>query len=174
MSYFYTCSSLLSVSNIFTFTATGTAPMIPAHFSFIGCLCTGRHKSQPWWIHAALIHIKTAWSYMGNPAGYLGGANDLLNYLAKPSGRSHVGERSVFSCDYFYLQPVAPKMNHTCQSLCLFILICSICGTAVVCSGCCWQKLVCALPWQQYSWQAQKQAAHSWLINANNEAANQE
>lgn len=54
---------------------------------------------------------------------------------------------------------------------CLFISIRSICGTAAVGRGCRWQRLFHAFPWQRYSWQAGERAAHTWLINTNNETA---
>lgn len=55
----------------------------------------------------------------GTLPGTLGGKWSPRPTPTNPSGRCHIGERAVFSYYYFYLPPVAQKMNHTCQSLSL-------------------------------------------------------
>lgn len=137
------------------------------------------HKSQPWWIHAAQILSKTARVLWGTLPDTLGGEWSPRTTLTNPSGRSHIGESLSL---LLLLPPTSGTDDESYLSILvpgawrpyLFILICSICGTAVAGRGWCWQRFVHAFPWQRYSWQARQQAEHTWLINTNNEAVNQE
>lgn len=142
----------------------------PLHLLWTEC-----HKWQPWRIHAALILDITARGNVGNPASYLGGRMISPTYPYWPQ-RLHRNRNCLLLLvpptgsaeDESYLSILIPGAGRPC----LFILISSICGTSVAGGGWCWQRLAHAFPWQQYSWQARCQTAHTWLINTNNETAN--
>lgn len=117
------------------------------------------------YLHAALILMKAVRGFYGEPRPVPRGANDLpfscLLMILPPTGG--IGEAS-------HLSILFPGVVRPC----LFISIRSICGTAAVGRGCRWQRLVRAFPWQRCSWQAGERVTHTWLINTNNETANQE
>ncbi len=176
-------SSLLSVLNMLGFSATGRAPMIHARSSFIFAARSVYEIPQI----TALVDPccsnprRNCEGLYGEPCQLPWGVNDLcdpplltpvvvpqwekiclyLLLLPPPTGGTE---------DESYLSILIPGAGRPC----LFILIGSICGTAVVGGGWCWQRFVHAFPWQQYSWQARQQAVGTRLINTNNEAANQE
>lgn len=101
---------------------------------------------------------------------------------ANPERSHRKGKRSSLLITTAFVPPATGTEDESYLSIlipgagrpCLFILIGSICGTAVAGGGWCWQRFVHALLWQQYSWQARNQAVHTRLINTNNRAANPE
>lgn len=91
---------------------------VPApHSSSLLALRMGRHKLEPWRIHAALILSKTVRGYVGSPVSYLGGQMISTTYPYLPRCSYRNGERSIPAYYYLHLLPSAHKMNHTCQSL---------------------------------------------------------
>lgn len=145
----------------------------PLHLSW-----TEGHKLQPWRIHAALILNITARGNVGNPASYLGGRVISPTYPYWPQWLHR--NRKVSISAYYYTRTSHRQHRRWIMSIlipgagrpCLFLLISNICGTSVAGGGWCWQRLAHTFPWQQYSWRARCQTAHTWLINTNNETAN--
>lgn len=176
-------SSPLSLLNMLSCSATGTAPMIHACSTFIFAAHSVYRTPQI----TALVDSRCSnpqqncEGLWGEPCQLPWGANDVsdlplltpvavlqwekiylsLLLLAPPTSGTE---------DESYLSILIPGAGRPC----LFILIGSICGTAVAGGGWCWQRFVHAFPWQQYSWQAREQTVRTQLINTNNEAANQE
>lgn len=176
-------SSPLSLLNMLSCSATGTAPMIHACSTFIFAAHSVYRTLQI----TALVDSRCSnpqqncEGLWGEPCQLPWGANDVsdlplltpvavlqwekiylsLLLLAPPTSGTE---------DESYLSILIPGAGRPC----LFILIGSICGTAVAGGGWCWQRFVHAFPWQQYSWQAREQTVRTRLINTNNEAANQE
>lgn len=117
----------------------------------------------------------------GEPCQLPWGANDLPDLPLLTPVVAPQWEK-ICLCLLLLLPPTSGTEDESYLSIlfpgagrpCLFILIGSICGTAVASRGWRWQRFVHAFPWQQYSWQARQQAARTRLINTNNEAANQE
>lgn len=117
--------------------------------------------------------------YVGKPCQLPQGANDL-SYLPLVTLVVVSLQEKIYLCLLLLAPPTSGTEDESYLSIlipgagrpCLFILISSICGTAVAWGGWCWQRLVHAFPWQQYSWQGRWQTVHTRLINTNNAAAN--
>lgn len=115
----------------------------------------------------------------GKPCQLPRGTNDL-SYLPLLVSVVAPQQEKIYLCLLLLVPPTSSTEDKSYLSIlipgagrpCLFILISSICGTAVAGGGWCWQRLVHAFPWQQYSWQARRRTTRTWLINANNETAN--
>lgn len=149
---------------------TGTTPMIHARSSFIFAACSVCRTSQI----TALVDScccnsqQNCEGLCGDPCQLPWGANDLSDLpLLTPSVHTATGtDLSLLIIiapptsgikDESYLSILIPGAGRPC----LFILIGSICGTAVAGGGWCWQRFVHTFLWQQYSWQARKQAVHT-------------
>lgn len=154
--------------NILSFSATGTAPTIHAcsPFIFAPRFVYGTPQITALVDPCCSNPQQNCEGIHGEPCQLPWGANDLadlplltpvvvpqcekicLCLLLLPPPTSGTEDES-------YLSILIPGAGRPC----LFILICSICGTAVASGGCCWQRFVHAFPWQQYSWQDSKQYA---------------
>lgn len=169
---------LLSVLNMLSCSVTGTSPMIHTRSPFIFAACSVYRMPQI----TALVDSCCSNSQQnceglyGEPCQLPWVVNDVSNLPPQtPSASTAMGKDLsllIITCisHHWHRRWIIPGAGRPC----LFILIGSICGTAVDGGGWCWQRFVHAFPWQQYSWQARQQAVHTRLINTNNRAVNQE